>query len=43
MPVTRLSSRFALAAGAVAGIFLRGGVMPAGDPHAIGEPATELN
>ncbi len=38
-----IGTLFALAAGAVAGIFLRGGMMPAGDPHAIGEPATELH
>lgn len=34
---------FAVAAGAVAAAFLRGGPAPAGDPHAIGEPATEVN
>ncbi len=34
---------FAVAAGAVAAVFLRGGPAPAGDPHAIGEPATEVN
>jgi EmrB/QacA subfamily drug resistance transporter len=34
---------FAVAAGAVAAAFLRGGPAPAGDPHAIGEPAMEVN
>jgi len=33
---------FALAAGAVAAVFLRGGPAPAGDPHAMGQPATEV-
>jgi len=33
---------FALAAGAVAAVFLRGGPAPARDPHAMGEPATEV-
>jgi EmrB/QacA subfamily drug resistance transporter len=32
---------FALAAGAVAAVFLRGGALPAGEAHAIGEPAVE--
>jgi EmrB/QacA subfamily drug resistance transporter len=34
---------FAIAAGAVAAIFLRSAAAPAMDPHAIGEPATEVN
>jgi len=34
---------FAVAAGAVAAIFLRSAPAPAMDPHAIGEPATEVN
>jgi EmrB/QacA subfamily drug resistance transporter len=34
---------FAVAAGAVAAVFFRGGPVPAADPHAFGEPATEVN
>jgi MFS family permease len=34
---------FALAAGAVAAAFLKGGPAPAADPHAMGEPATEVH
>jgi sugar phosphate permease len=33
---------FALAAGVVAATFLKGGPAPAGDPHVVGEPATEV-
>ncbi len=33
---------FAIAAGAVAAVFLRGGPAPAMDPHALGETATEV-
>jgi MFS family permease len=34
---------FAVAAGAVAAVFFRGGPVPAGDPHATGEPAMEVS
>ena len=34
---------FAVAAGAVAAVFLRGGPAPAMDPHAMGEPALETD
>jgi MFS family permease len=34
---------FALAAGAVAAVFLRGGTAPAMDPHTMGEPALETD
>jgi MFS family permease len=38
-----IGTLFAIAAGAVAAVFLRSGTAPAGDPHAIGEPATEVS
>ncbi len=38
-----IGTLFAIAAGAVAAVFLRGGTVPAGDPHGIGQPATEVN
>jgi EmrB/QacA subfamily drug resistance transporter len=34
---------FAVAAGGVAAVFFRGGPVPAGDPHAFGEPAMEVH
>jgi MFS family permease len=34
---------FSVAAGVVAAVFLRGGAVPAGDPHALGEPALEAS
>jgi hypothetical protein len=34
---------FAVAAAAVAAALLRGGPVPAGDPHAMGEPATGVS
>ena len=34
---------FAVAAGAVAAVFFRGGPVPVGDPHAMGEPAIEAS
>ena len=34
---------FAVAAGVVAAAFLRRGAVPAGDPHALGEPALEVS
>jgi EmrB/QacA subfamily drug resistance transporter len=38
-----IGTAFALAAAVVAGVFLRGGAVSEMDPHAIGEPATEVN
>jgi MFS family permease len=38
-----IGALFAVAAGAVAAVFLRGGTVPAADPHAMGQPATEVS
>ncbi|MDQ3067259.1 MAG: DHA2 family efflux MFS transporter permease subunit [Actinomycetota bacterium] len=38
-----IGTAFAIAAGAVAAIFLRSAPMPAGDPRAVGEPHLELS
>jgi MFS family permease len=38
-----IGAMFAVAAGVVAAVFFRGGPVPAGDPHATGEPAMEVS